>query len=108
MPDAVRPLADERGYVPASVPLVKRVSGLAGNVICGSGPDVSIDGHWVARRLPVDPQGRSLPAWSGCRKLARDEVFLLTRDVADSFDGRYFGTVQRNAIIGRLVPLWGG
>jgi conjugative transfer signal peptidase TraF len=107
MPDAVRPLAAERGYIPAAVPLVKRVSALAGDMICGLGRDVSIDGHLAARRLPVDPHGRPLPAWSGCRRLESEEVFLLMPDVPDSFDGRYFGAVQRDAVIGRLVPLWG-
>ena len=33
-------------------------------------------------------------------------VFLLMAHVPDSFDGRYFGTVRRRAVIGRLTPLW--
>jgi type IV secretory pathway protease TraF len=37
---------------------------------------------------------------------ADDELFLLMEGVPGSFDGRYFGPVNRSAIIGRLVPLW--
>jgi conjugative transfer signal peptidase TraF len=105
-PVSVRSLAAERHYVPLNVPLVKRIAALPGATVCAAGSAVSIDGRHVADRLSVDRQGRPLPAWTGCRVLAADEIFLLMEDVPDSFDGRYFGPVPAGAVIGRLSALW--
>ncbi len=104
-PDARR-LAAARGYLPASVDLVKRVAAGPGSAICAAGRRVLIDGKVVAVRLERDALGRALPAWTGCRTLGADEFFLLMEGVPDSFDGRYFGPVRTSAIVGILVPLW--
>lgn len=106
LPPDARRLAAERGYLPASVPLVKRVAAQAGDTVCADDETVSINGRPVAVRLARDRLGRALPAWIGCRVLAEDELFLLMADAPGSFDGRYFGPVQRTAVMGRLVPLW--
>ena len=105
-PDAARRLSAERGYLPADVPLVKRVAAMHGDTVCGAGVAITINGRQVAERLSANSRGRPLPAWQGCRLLHGGEVFLLMEGVADSFDGRYFGPVEATAIIGRLVPLW--
>ncbi|MFI5024478.1 MAG: conjugative transfer signal peptidase TraF [Alphaproteobacteria bacterium] len=105
-PDAARRLATERSYLPAGVPLVKRVTALSGDTVCGVGVAITINGRQVAERLSADSRGRPLPAWEGCRLLHGGEIFLLMEGVPDSFDGRYFGPVETTAIIGRLVPLW--
>lgn len=99
-------LAAERGYLPANVPLIKRIAAQVGDEICGIGAAVTVNGHVAAERLTADAWGRTLPAWQGCRRLGTGEVFLLMEGVSSSFDGRYFGPVSANAIIGRLVPLW--
>jgi len=105
-PLSVRRLAAERGYLPESVPLVKRVAAMAGDAVCVRDRAVSIDGRQVADQLATDHEGRALPAWSGCRTLGPDEIFLLMADAPDSFDGRYFGPVPVSAVVGKLVPLW--
>ena len=105
-PDSARRLAAARGYLPAHVRLVKRVAGLAGDTICAVGNVVLINGRPAADRLDDDSRGRPLPAWHGCRRLGPDEVFLLMEDVPDSFDGRYFGPIQRRTVVGKLLPLW--
>ncbi len=99
-------LAGARGYLPRRVPAAKRVAGLAGDRICGRGRLLLINGTVVAARLPADGLGRPLPSWEGCRTLGPDEVFLLTAEVGASFDGRYFGPVAAESVLGRLVPLW--
>jgi type IV secretory pathway protease TraF len=87
-PDTVRELADRRHYVPATVPLVKRVAAGSGNQVCAIGGVIAIDGVSVAERRSNDGQGRALPSWTGCRVLAADEIFLLMADKPDSFDSR--------------------
>jgi conjugative transfer signal peptidase TraF len=105
-PESVRALAAERNYLPASVPLVKRIAALPGAAVCAVGRIITIDGRSVAERLAFDREGRPLQAWSGCRKLEANEIFLLMEDAPDSFDSRYFGPVLMSAAIGRLSPLW--
>jgi conjugative transfer signal peptidase TraF len=101
-----RKLAAERRYLRFGVPILKRVAAVAGDAVCAAGDAILIDGTLVARRLAADPIGRPLPRWEGCETLGAGEFFLLMGDVPDSFDGRYFGLIQRHDIIGRLVPLW--
>jgi conjugative transfer signal peptidase TraF len=106
LPDEARRLAAERRYLPSNVPAVKRVAARVGDRICGAGDRILVNGVVAAERLKADGQGRPLPAWQGCRVLYRDEVFLLMEGVPASFDGRYFGPVGTDHVIGRLVPLW--
>ncbi|WP_191555622.1 S26 family signal peptidase [Brevundimonas aurantiaca] len=104
-PASVRRLAAERRYLPMNVPLLKRVTAADGDVVCALGPWVFVNGELAATRFEADRQRRPLPWWRGCRTLDGDAVLLLT-DAAESFDGRYFGPVERSAIIGRATPLW--
>ncbi|MBI2741043.1 MAG: conjugative transfer signal peptidase TraF [Rhodospirillales bacterium] len=105
-PESARRFAAERGYLPETVPLIKRVAAVAGDRVCASRRLILINGDVVATLLAADRQGRPLPGWTGCRDLAADEVFVLMGEVPQSFDGRYFGPIQTSAILGRLVPLW--
>lgn len=105
-PRSARALAAQRGYLPWGVPLVKYVAALQGDRVCANGLRVFINGVEAAIRLRWDHEGRPLPRWHGCKKLARDDVFLLNGPVLHSFDGRYFGTVPRRNLVGKLRPLW--
>jgi conjugative transfer signal peptidase TraF len=105
-PESITDHADKRGYLPRDVPLVKRIAALSGEHVCAFYHLIIIGGEIVARRLETDRQGRLLPYWNECRKLSRDEVFLLGGDATGSFDSRYFGPVPVAIVIGRLVPVW--
>lgn len=106
LPMVPRQLAAERGYLPAEIPLLKRVAALAGEHLCADGDRVRLGSGLTVQRLAADGQGRPLPAWRGCRVLGETEVFLLMAAAPASFDGRYFGPVTRSDVIGRLLPLW--
>jgi conjugative transfer signal peptidase TraF len=103
---ALAAFANARGYLPAHVPLVKRIAALAGDTVCTQGSAIVIAGRFVSTRLAADGKARRLPAWSGCRTLRPGEVFLLMAKVRDSFDGRYFGPTRASQIVGTLEPLW--
>lgn len=105
LPPEVRSLAAQRGYLPANVPLLKTVAAMAPQRVCMLGNQVRIDEVVVARRLRWDRQGRALPTWQACRRLADDELFLLSSN-PESFDSRYFGPISVDAVIGRAQPLW--
>lgn len=105
-PDAAAQLAAARGYLPRGTPLIKHVAALARDSICADVQHITINQRTVATRRARDVLWRPLPAWTGCHVLKSTEVFLLNADVPNSFDGRYFGTVPRQNILGRLVPVW--
>lgn len=106
LPKAVGVLAAERHYLPAGVGLIKRIAALSGDEVCRQDRRILINGKAVAEGLAQDGQGRSMPSWSGCRRLDEGDVFLLLKDVPDSFDGRYFGILRKDVLLGRLTPLW--
>ena len=100
-----RTLADARRYVPASVPLVKRVAAAPGDIVCARGNAIFIDGSLRATRRLSDGHGRLMPRWQGCTTL-RDGSLLLLNDNPASFDGRYVGPTQRSDVVGRAHLIW--
>jgi conjugative transfer signal peptidase TraF len=105
IPGPSRSLAARRRYLPANVPLVKRVAAVAGDRVCAAGAAVSINGSRVALRQKSDRSGRPMPWWNGCHRLRAHEYFLLM-DNPLSFDGRYFGFTPGKDLLGRAELLW--
>jgi len=104
-----KPLADfmvERGYIGRNVPLLKHVAALPGQQVCRTGNAITVDDVRFGDALDRDRRGRSLPIWQGCRKVADGDIFLMNVSVADSLDGRYFGPIAANAVIGQATPLY--
>ncbi|PZR36652.1 S26 family signal peptidase [Caulobacter segnis] len=95
-----------RGYLPLNVPLIKHVAAVEGQSVCARDEVVAIDGRVVGAILKRDLVGRPLHAAGTCRRLGDGEVFLLNPAAPRSLDGRYFGPVSRECIVGRLHPLW--
>ena len=104
-PDAAA-LAAQRGYLPARVPLLKRVGAVAPQEVCTAGGVVRIDDVPSATVLPADRWDRPLPSWQQCRRLEPGELFLLSVTNPASFDSRYFGPVSASAVIGVARPVW--
>jgi len=105
-PLAVRALAARRRYLPANVPLVKRVVGVPGDRICAAGATIAVNDRPLATRRMSDRLGRPLPWWRGCRTLRDGALFLLMAERSDSFDARYFGPSDVHDIIGKATALW--
>ena len=101
-----RSLAAKRHYLPANVPLVKRVAAVPGDRICARGNLLFVNGRPVAARLGIDARGRAMPWWRGCVRLRGDQLLLLMTDSPASFDGRYFGASAHRDVIGRARLLW--
>jgi conjugative transfer signal peptidase TraF len=100
-----RALAARRRYLPANVPLIKRVAAQPGDRVCAFETWVFVEGRIAAVRPRFDGLGRPLPWWHGCTTLGRGTIFLLMDDPA-SFDGRYFGPIAARRVVGKAVPLW--
>lgn len=105
-PDLLATFLDINGYLPIGVPMLKRVLALPGQKVCRNGLTIAVDGVEVGEAQERDGRGRPLPAWNGCRVIARGDIFVMNWQSADSLDGRYFGPLPVSAVIGRAVPVW--
>jgi conjugative transfer signal peptidase TraF len=96
--------AARRNFTDPGDRFLKRVVGAAGDVVCASGAEVTLNGAPVAERQARDSAGRALPTWVGCVTLDGAHVFLLG-ETQDSFDGRYWGPTPIDRIEGVWRPI---
>lgn len=106
LPDRLALLLSQRGYLPFGVPLLKPVAALPGQSVCRTKSAISIDGAHAGDALTRDHRGRPLPVWLGCRRLGRDEIFVMNPAEPRSLDGRYFGPLPASTVLGRAIPIW--
>lgn len=106
VPELWRAMAGQRHYIPANVPLVKRVAAGPGDEVCAQGQDISINGVRVAHRQLRDGRNRIMPAWQGCLHLRGRQYFLMMSGHPASFDGRYFGLTDEHLLLGKARLLW--
>ena len=106
LPADAAALSAQRGYLPARIPLLKRVGAVAPQEVCVLDALVWIDGVPKAAVRSADRLGRPLPSWPQCRRLQAGEIFLLSTTNPASFDSRYFGPVSTSAVIGVAHPVW--
>ena len=105
-PEWARELADERGYLPGDLPVIKQVWAMAGDEICAENRVLFAPGQSPIQARDSDSLGREMPVWTGCRILHQGEYLLISNDVQGSFDGRYFGPVTDDEILGRARLVW--
>lgn len=105
-PPELRRLLATRGYLPAGVPLLKRITAVRGQRVCRFAHSVTIDGDYVGAARDRDRLDRPLPVWTGCHVLRAGELFVMNPAAPDSFDGRYFGVLRFADVIGRATPVW--
>ena len=105
-PGALETWLVENRYLGRDTPLLKRIAALPGARVCRDGSTIRIDGEPIAEAREGDRLGRPLPVWTGCRVLEDGEVFFLNADEPASLDGRYFGPLGADTIIGQATPLW--
>jgi conjugative transfer signal peptidase TraF len=106
LPPRHRKLAAQRRYLPQNIAAIKRVVAVQGDSVCALGSRVSVNGKWIADRHRIDGKGRPMPWWQNCKRLSRDELFLLNEEAANSFDGRYIGISKTSDVIGEASLIW--
>jgi signal peptidase I len=100
-----RPPAENCG-TPVS-DLVKRVIGLPGETISDRNGTVYIDGKALAEPwLPKNDQSTYTPTFKPYH-IAQNNYFVMGDDRAVSCDSRYWGTVNRSYIVGKVeMRIW--
>jgi type IV secretory pathway protease TraF len=98
--DALHRIAPQQ----ATTPLwMKQLAAMDHDTVCLWGDDVVINGAVVAHRVLLTTY--PLPSLNGCVTLEKNDVFLLGSH-AKSFDSRYTGAWDVQAIEGTCTPLW--
>lgn len=116
LPGAAAEFGRLRGYHPGgppaarcpdgSLPVLKRVVAVAGDRVEVGSDGVAVNGRLLPGTAPLthDSQGRPLPAPpSGALRLGRDELWLLSDHIPNSWDSRYYGPVGRGCVVSRMV-----
>jgi conjugative transfer signal peptidase TraF len=105
-PEPLATFLDLNGYLPAGLPMLKRVLALPGQTVCRSGLTLSVDAIEMGEARDHDRRDRPLPKWQGCRVVGEGELFVMNWQSASSLDGRYFGFLPASSVIGRAFPVW--
>lgn len=106
LPADVAAFASQRGYLPAGVPILKRIGAVAPQSVCVRDRVVRVGGAVVTTVRTEDGAHRSLQASAHCRPLVEGELFLLSDTHPASFDSRYFGPIAASDVLGVAQPLW--
>ncbi len=101
-PKKARNMAATRDYLPAHVPLIKTVWAAAGDEVCSQNGRVTAPNRPDIYAEAQDGLGRIMPGWTGCIILSDRQVFLVSTDVQNSWDSRYFGPVSTDNILGAV------
>jgi len=104
VPEQVRSLVIERGWLKPDSYLIKPVAAINGDnmwITCGQ---VFVNGKYFGVIKKQDRKGLPLPSLVINDTLSAGEIAVLQRS-DDSFDSRYFGPIDERQIIGRAVPI---
>ncbi len=111
--------ARERGYIGAGICpggygyMMKKVSGTTNDRIDVGRDGVRVNGRLLNLSVPLraDGSARPMPRFQSDSYVLSEFQLLLMGDIsAQSFDGRYYGPVQRRQVKEVIVPVvtWGG
>lgn len=106
-------IARERRYVSSgrlcphhSAPLLKKIAAVAGDTVSYEDGAVVANGAPVpsSALLPTDTHGRPMPVARAFPWVLQETEVLLLAEDRQSFDGRYFGPVDRGGVLGVYEP----
>jgi len=104
-PQEMTELAQQRGYVPSHIPLIKTVWAVGGQIICWEDGVLRVPNYSDIAVLGQDNLGREVPRISGCHRLKDNEFLLISDQIKSSWDSRYFGPVNAEGILGQAKYL---
>jgi conjugative transfer signal peptidase TraF len=113
-PAPVFVMAKARGYVGAGFcpggygHLMKRLVAAKNDKVTINADGVAVNGQRLPLSKPIklDGGGRPLPHYAKSWVMDSDEVLVMSDSNSGSFDGRYFGSIQRSQIEGVIRPVF--
>ena len=97
--------AQRRGMNLDGMTLLKPLAAGPGDHVCVT-DELRINGAHVAPVHRTGADGSPMPVWNGCRDLGADEWFTYAPRIWNSFDGRYYGPVHTESLVGVFKPVW--
>ncbi|WP_262965413.1 conjugative transfer signal peptidase TraF [Methylobacter psychrophilus] len=97
------------GFCPGAYQyLMKKVLAVKNDKVSLTKEGVRVNGQWLPFSVPLnaDSYGRPLPVLRAEYELGESDVLLMTDVSQKSFDGRYFGPIQRSQILGVIRPIF--
>lgn len=94
-------------YLPANIPLIKRIAAIPSDVVETSAYGVRVEGILWPDSSPLthDQEGRSLQPYPfGTYRVPAGQVWVMSNHPR-GLDSRYFGPVTQSSVISRLVPI---
>jgi conjugative transfer signal peptidase TraF len=112
-PVTVFDMAKARGYLGAGYcpggygQLMKKILAVQNDVVSIGTDGVQVNGQLLPLSAPLkaDGAGRPMPDYKASSVLGSAEVLVMS-DNNGSFDGRYFGPIQRSQIQGVIRPIF--
>jgi conjugative transfer signal peptidase TraF len=113
-PAPVFDMAKDRGYLSAGFcpggygHLMKKILASKNDVVAIGKDGVHVNGRLLPLSAPklADGAGRRLPHYEASWVLGSAELLLMSDSNSGSFDGRYFGSINRQQIEGVLRPIF--
>lgn len=95
----------ERGWLPRGWPLLKHVKAISGDTFCITDNTLTVNGAFVGPVSDRDRNGKPLPRIRGSFDVPAGYFLPIATNIANSFDGRYFGPVPASSIIAIATPV---
>ncbi len=86
--------------------LLKRIGAISGDIICARGSRFQVNGRHPLRIPRLSRRGTRFPRlFHGCTTVKEHQWLPLGVHLRTSFDGRYYGPLNRALIVGAYKPL---
>ena len=105
-PLSVLEFIKEKHWVPQSGSIIKYVFAIPNDHVCIHDEAIWINGKKIGPVYKFYAENKLLPQTKICGKLTQGEYLLLSTENKRSFDGRYFGIVSSERILGRAVAIF--
>lgn len=96
----------QKKWLPKHGLMLKYAVGIPGDYVCQDAKWIYINSHKFAPIYQEYKPGKKLPNTNFCGELKKHQFLLMSTKLKNSFDGRYFGPVNDDRIIGRAKFLF--
>lgn len=105
VPEEFRQMVKDRHWLCDNGFLVKPLIGRRGDFVCTRFGRFKVAGHDFGGIQKCDKVGRKLPEYVACG-VVQSGFLVGIEGMANSFDSRYYGSIQESSVLGIAVPLW--
>ena len=95
-----------RDWLSNDIPILKPIAAIEGDHVCITSGHLLINSKYVGDVANHDSKGLPLPQIVFCRNLQKDEIWLSSTRIPNSFDSRYFGPVLTSDITYLVQPIF--